>query len=754
METLPWLLVHGPAVWQVGLALVLSASVLVVILRPRKAAAESRTEALRRLGAPVDGSKAEHLGQRVTIEGKLELGEALAVTVGSAIKGAAAGSVETLQGKNTWGFASDTRAETLRLATAGQTIELRGLARVLSGADEVRRARTIVHAVSAGDVVRVSGMLRREAPEGGAAGYRGGAQLTLSGEDGAPLEVVYAAEPRVRGPGALAMGRAAAVSGGLFLAIAAALGEGAYAIVGSTVHEVEAEGAAPGSGGSRAPVLRGLAAASLAAATPLRGPAAVGSLTRALDQSPYQDARRADLRAALHELSGDCEGASEVLLGSGELERGAALAERCGKTAEAAHAAFTLGDFGRASSLEERAARGPSAITSLSAEARFGVLVHLLARRPVLAARAARRLADSLREGAAAGDLAKTMDCLADAIDATAGDKLARDRLAGDRLARAEGLCAVLRADVLGLPRSPLALEAGASARWAEALEADLEADAGERSTCPAERLSEGLEDPALFLVSPAQALAGSLPGVDRAAALRLEEGAPSPKRARAAARAAGFAIAAGDHADAERFTRLAAAALDEEGLQKRCPGGAWDSAHASLLGAAAALGAGATHEARERLGPLEDLERSGLRALATYRERGEPSVLRGALLRWGLVGEPFYRGLEALGAGDGAALVTRMHDGGAQLPPFRLGGGRLRSGQSDLLRLIDVGFWRSPWPRPLAEHMVQWENLAAAAEAAQNPRLAAELRDRGRHFRDALLRRDTAVPIAVLERL
>jgi hypothetical protein len=49
---------------------------------------------------------------------------------------------------------------------------------------------------------------------------------------------------------------------------------------------------------------------------------------------------------------------------------------------------------------------------------------------------------------------------------------------------------------------------------------------------------------------------------------------------------------------------------------------------------------------------------------------------------------------------------------------------------------------------------LVSWVDLAAAAQALGDAELAAELRVRAKRFYDALLRRDIALPLALIERL
>ncbi len=64
------------------------------------------------------------------------------------------------------------------------------------------------------------------------------------------------------------------------------------------------------------------------------------------------------------------------------------------------------------------------------------------------------------------------------------------------------------------------------------------------------------------------------------------------------------------------------------------------------------------------------------------------------------------------------------------------------------------AGGYRPPSGFRPTEEVVHLANLAAAAEALGPSEVAAKLGERARRFRQAILRRDTAVPLAVIERL
>jgi hypothetical protein len=74
--------------------------------------------------------------------------------------------------------------------------------------------------------------------------------------------------------------------------------------------------------------------------------------------------------------------------------------------------------------------------------------------------------------------------------------------------------------------------------------------------------------------------------------------------------------------------------------------------------------------------------------------------------------------------------------------------------GKEDLLRWIRAGRRPPAWECDVACQLAAWMQLAVAAEVLGDAALAAELRAVGERFHRALLRRDIAVPLAVLEAL
>ena len=79
MDVLPWLVIHGAAVWQAGLALFVLAGLLFALLRPRLAARRAAQAARRQVGEPVTRLRGVRRDARVTLEGRLEVGDGAVV---------------------------------------------------------------------------------------------------------------------------------------------------------------------------------------------------------------------------------------------------------------------------------------------------------------------------------------------------------------------------------------------------------------------------------------------------------------------------------------------------------------------------------------------------------------------------------------------------------------------------------------------------------------------------------------------------
>jgi hypothetical protein len=103
--------------------------------------------------------------------------------------------------------------------------------------------------------------------------------------------------------------------------------------------------------------------------------------------------------------------------------------------------------------------------------------------------------------------------------------------------------------------------------------------------------------------------------------------------------------------------------------------------------------------------------------------------------------------------AGDGVGLARWLRRPHSQPGTFlRLGAPLIRTGRAEVARWIRWGY-RPPGSFRPTEEVVRLASLAAAAEAI-DPAHAAPLQERVRRFREAVLRRETALPLAVMERL
>jgi len=815
MHSLPWLFVHGPIVWQAGMAALVIGALAAAFLRPRLAARRAAEAARARIGAPAAMPARPSEGMRVTLAGTLEIEGAACQRFEDGADAAAATVAYLPRGAGeAWVSGLNLRAERLLLRAGDALVTLEGQVEVAAGAREVRRGRALgrmprevqdrvaagfklgpphfrdqpalLRSVGAGDVVRVTGVLRRESLAGEAAGYRGAAERWALVPDGdaaqaaagaaAPVGLVLAFEgaPHLCGPGALWYAKHAA--GGAL--IAAALfglgGEIAFASAESTISDLAT--------GKAASAAAGTSAAEVVAATPFRRAQALAELVDALDLRHDEDAALVERRAALHELGGDCAGAAKALVQQGAIARGADVAERCGEHRIAAEAYYVLGDFTRASDAWERVAaprRDPGKAGGgrawPEAELRFGMRVHLLAGRPARAAALARAQAEtevrSSAEGPADASRSSMLRCLGHALDGKAGDRGAGAALRADEPHLVHPACAVLLADLyagkerLEVIHGLTDFHAGTRdvpMRWLELLEQEVDS-----TVAPTEPAPPVVRDPSLAVINPRAAVLPLLPAVERAIAEALtREGVKldEPRRAtrvRATALAASFAAATGDYRAARRFAKLAAADAEQPAdVEEYVPDhDAWDTPRAAALGAAVELAAGDLARARELLieasKPLQSGVSIEIEALVRYRGERDPERLPYSYEAWQIVEGGLDQPLAFAAKGDGAALAAWLRRPSSEVGPYlRLGAPLIQAGREQLLSWIRVGYRLPGWYRSPSDQLVHWMELASAASALGDEALATELWERAGRFRAALLRRDAAVPLAVIERL
>lgn len=805
MHSLPWLLVHGPQLWPIVLAALLLSALAIAFARPRIAAARAAARARRDLGPPDGALDKPSDGMRVTLAGEIALedGAAKVARFEDGGDAAAASASYTLAGR---GDASITglnlRADRLALRVGAASVALEGPVEVVVGSREVQHGKalrdmpravqdrvasgfqlgsphfrdqvTALRSIANGDVVRVSGVLRRDAG-GEAAGYRGAAdqwKLVPDGDEeqaaaggAAPrgLRMAFEGTPRFEGPRAGWYARhagAALVLGVVSLSLA---GEIAAATIRDQVPH-------------RAPDL----GTSIAAATPWKRAAVLRHLAYEMDRDHDEDADSVLTRAALHTLMDDCTAAAQALARHGLLDRGAETAQRCGNHGLAARIFYEAGQFVSASHAWEHVAPNrakPGVAPLADAEYRFGVRVHLLAGRADIAAREARAFAEALRDRGEGGNpsdpsRAALARCLADALDAKAGDAASKERLRGERSTPIYPACAILLADLyqgqerLDLIHGLTSFQTSAREapmRWLELLEQ--EADPG---AVPSAVPLEVAGDPSLFVINPTWAVHLMIPAVERAIAENAGKDAPrgDPRRAarvRAAVLAASFAAATGDYESARRFAQLTAdeaEPTDEvDPFADRPAADPWTAQRAAALGAAVELSAGGVARAGELLAaakrPHPGRSVLELDALVRYRADRDTSRLGNFYQGWRIIEEGVDRALAMAAEGDGTPLAAWLRKPSSESGAFlRLGAPLVKTGQEDLLRWIRLGYRMPGWFRSTSAEAVYFTDLAGAATALGDEAHAVMLRERAARFRAALLRRDLAVPLAVLERL
>jgi hypothetical protein len=808
MNALPWLLVHGPVVWQGGLAALVAGSLLVALLRPRRAARRAAAAARDRLGAPAAALVKPSEGMRVTLTGRVVVEEGACQRLDDGGDAAAASAAYALRGREgAWITGLNVRAPRLALAVGEAVVALEGPVEVTVGSREAHRglplgrlpravqdrvARgfaqgaphfrdhvTVLRSVAAGDAVRVSGVLRREAPGAEAAGYRGAASHWALVPDGdaaqaaagagalGGLRLAFEGAPRFSGPGAGWYARHAL--GGLLLgALLVGLGgEIAFAL---------AEGARQNLAAGPDTALTETA---VAAATPLRRAQAIENLADALDLRHDEDPVLLERRAALHLLHGDCVAAAQALARQGALARGAEMAEGCGDHALAARVFYAEGDFARASAAwaqlaPRRVAPGTPALSE--AEARFGVRVHVLAGQLGLAAQQARAFVETLQaqhvRAARPDDEGRAAlgTCLADALDARAGDRAARARLQGEPGKPRYPGCALLLADLVS-GKDRLELIHGISGfqasardvpmRWLELLEQE-----ADPTVAPSAEAPRVVGFPSLFVMNASLAVQEMLPAVERALAESTAKDARPddprrPARQRAAVLAASFAAATGDVESARRLAERAAADADPDppGDRIRPEPDPWDSTHAAALRAAVELCGGDLARAGDLLRtgrvPYPETYTLEVEAIHLYRSERSPGRLGFYYPAWFIIEQGGDAALTSAATGDGLALGAWLRRPASEPGSFlRLAAPLVLNGKHDVIQWIRLGYRMPGWFRSTADQLVHWSVLAATAAALGDAPLAAELGERAARFRRAVLDRSTAVPLSVLERL
>lgn len=769
MHLLPWLVVHGAAVWKACLALFVLAGLALAWLRPRLASRRAAAIARESFEEPTVPSDA-HKGARVTLEGELLAAEAPcqryedgseAAAVSVKPRGLAPGLLGEASGESA-------RAGRLLIRVGEATVRLDGPVDVVLGSREawpqvalaslaaevrgrlpgVEIEAPVFRSLAAGDRVWVSGVLGEEAADEAPSYRDAGKRWTLGG-----VYAAFAGTPRVSGPVARVHAPPVIAAAMLFLAL---FGGGGEIAMGRAERDLRVFASNPGDAK--------LGAVLVAAVTPFRRQAALALLGRALDARSDPDPAALAARATLHELQGEEHKAAEMWIAHGEPERGARLAEDVGSHGLAARGWYAAGYFERAADAWERSEdEGWEKLDEN--RLRFGLVVNLLARRLEGAARAARLLATAYRERPTRSfglrrfhdTRADNLACLAHALDARRGDAAAWRALHEPLPAPMVPACAVLRVDLFDGKERLSAIRALPAVAWDGydvpagwldrlALEVDPTHDT---------RLLQGGDPTRVLLVPNEGDPALELPAVDaHVAELREQEGDGGHGglhgRVQSMASAAVFALLSGDDARA----RLLAQRLDRDvsdhprtKLETLAFGAAYERGAEVRSLVLAALGDAPLPDERrpqiaDRLLPLTALRaRDAGPLLASLVRRDPPDAAEKEA--WALAA-----------AGDGEGLARWLGRPWSQPGTFlRLGAPLLRAGREDVARWVRWGH------RPVVgfhptEDVIHLANLAAAAEALAPGDLGASLRARADRFRKAILRRETAVPLAVVERL
>jgi hypothetical protein len=516
-------------------------------------------------------------------------------------------------------------------------------------------------------------------------------------------------------------------------------------------------------------------AVDLAAATPFRRSDALELLVHALDARKDADPNALAAREALHAMLHERVAIAEMWIDHGQPERGAELATRSGRGALAAHGWYAAGQF-------ERAADAWDVIDVSEPDEdalRFGVGVNLLADRPGRAARIAHRLADRWSTPpATASDAqrawyegrAHDARCLAIALEL-------RERHAApsvipyeDVLTNMSGACALLYADGLSgndrvgalsvMRRVRARIHDEIPSAWFELLGAESDPTLFAPKTVPFESVA------AAIAVPNRSALALALPAVERNLAEALLEQRASNKtwlseRASlasveryASASAAVFAYLTGDAPSASRLARASDDAFATRARANMAPAvAALDALAATSLPQDLAPARVAIAWPPARAGEVHDAG-GFLHGLLDFGSECSAGPIVDALVATPAPNEDEKEAWSIAAGGDGTGLAEWLSRPTSQPGTFlRFGAPFLGRGRTAVRRWVSWGYHPSVGFHPV-EEVVHLATLADAAASLGPPDNAAPLRARATSFRDAILRRDTAVPLAVLDRL
>jgi hypothetical protein len=451
MSDLSFWVIHGGAIWQIALALSMVAGFVVTHLLVDRAMRARASRVRETLGAPRPALRADDAGKHVTYTGTI-----VAVGKDAKEAPPGSGLVATVSPQGVELSEEPTqKALTGALAGARLAVEigdgkltLDGPPQVLVGSKETERCvsgeagRILlwdfagqlgalpkrpfgIRTLSVGDKVRVSGLLRHEPDDSHTQDYRsarGAYFLEVASEEADAKFVPIAYEGRPR-PLARKRGRTALRALTVPLGLAAVLGG---------VGEIAIRVNRPTS-------------AAIAAATPFRRTDALGQLRAQMNLQDRADAKLVARAAHLDTVRGRCGDASDDWFEHGKIRTSIEVAERCKDDSRAGRGYAALSDFEHAAQAFERARtadpRLPPSLTEATA--------YLAASKSERAATTLRALA-STWEGPVG--TRERFECLADAVEARAGKSQALDALRaaserGDR-SNENTSCVLLLADL------------------------------------------------------------------------------------------------------------------------------------------------------------------------------------------------------------------------------------------------------------------------------------------------------------------
>lgn len=313
-----------------------------------------------------------------------------------------------------------------------------------------------------------------------------------------------------------------------------------------------------------------------AAAMPFHRGRALQYMGSTLNYAFPEDEEEVHLGAALSRLAHGCD--FEILSygNAGMLEAAAEAADSCSHEdapffASKAHCG--LGRFEQASLALDGYKRpgSPPVVRSTmwrltALKSSYAVRVHLLAGRTMEAARAARWHARELDDFAGFADRADILRCVADAIDARAGDRDADARL--ETMAAKNVECRLLGAD-LERGKARLALLDGIDRAKADPLAAWLAAEVNPDLGLPRSPLFK--RGPHELLSRPQDLTRALVPAIERQLLTDAEErqsdaAGASQLRAELLTRRAYLSLLTGDHQDARESASEALAEIEDEG--------------------------------------------------------------------------------------------------------------------------------------------------------------------------------------------